>query len=262
MLHPIIEDMTSEKNNLGDITVLYEDADMLVINKPVGYLVHADGRTDAPTVVEWFLARTPSVLGVGEPGLSQDGTPLERSGVVHRLDRDTSGVLILAKRQAAFIHLKAQFHDRLVRKEYRAVVHGTMKEEWGTITRPIGRSTKDFRLRSAEKGARGVLRDAATEWKLLSQSEKHAYLALFPKTGRTHQLRVHLKSISRPIVGDVLYTTPQLRGADTLGFSRLALHAHRITVALPSGKTQTFEAPLPPDFEAACAAIASAGAVC
>lgn len=256
------EEKNSQKNNLSGITVLYEDADMLVINKPVGYLVHADGRTDAPTVVEWFLTRTPSVVGVGEPGRAQDGKPLDRSGVVHRLDRDTSGALILAKRQVAFEHLKAQFHDRLVRKEYRAVVHGIMKEEWGTITRPIGRSTKDFRLRSAEKGARGVLRDAVTEWKLLSQSTSHAYLALFPKTGRTHQLRVHLKSISRPIVGDTLYTTPQLQGANTLGFSRLALHAYRITITIPNGKTETFEAPLPPDFETALSAIASAGAVC
>jgi 23S rRNA pseudouridine1911/1915/1917 synthase len=253
---------TLQKNKRADITVLYEDADILVINKPVGYLVHADGRTDSPTVVEWFLARAPEARGVGEPGLSQDGTPLERSGVVHRLDRDTSGVLVLAKHQGAFLHLKAQFHDRLVRKEYRAIVHGTMKEEWGTITRPIGRSTKDFRLRSAEKGARGVLRDATTEWKLLSQSTSHAYLALFPKTGRTHQLRVHLKSISRPIVGDVLYTTPLLKDADTLGFTRLALHAHRITMVIPNGKTETFEAPLPPDFAVAMSAIASADAVC
>lgn len=262
MLHPIMEDMELKKHNLADITVLYEDADMLVVNKPVGYLVHADGRTDAPTVVEWFLARAPEARGIGEPGKAQDGTPLERSGVVHRLDRDTSGVLILAKNQAAFEHLKAQFHDRLAKKEYRAFVHGRMKEEWGTINRPIGRSTKDFRLRSAEKGARGVLRDAVTEWKLLNQSEKHAYIALFPKTGRTHQLRVHLKSISRPIVGDTLYTTPQLKDADTLGFSRLALHAHRITIAIPNGKTETIEAPLPPDFEAGLHALATAEAVC
>jgi len=244
------------------ISVLFEDKDVLVVDKPYGYLVHEDGNTNAQTIVEWFLAHTPSARGVGEPGRAQNGNELDRSGVVHRLDRDTSGVLILAKHQEAFLHLKAQFHDRLVKKEYRAFVHGNMKEEWGTISRPIGRSAKDFRLRSAEKGVRGVLRDAVTEWKLMQQGNSHAYLALFPKTGRSHQLRVHLKSISRPIVCDTLYTTPELKQAETLGFSRLALHAYHLSLTLPNGKYQTFEAPLPSDFEAALSALATTGAVC
>lgn len=262
MLHPMIEKSASHTNDGAGISILYEDADMLVINKPVGYLVHADGRTEAPTVVEWFLARAPEARGVGEAGFATDGTPLDRSGVVHRLDRDTSGVLVLAKHQEAFLHLKAQFHDHLVKKEYRAFVYGTMKEKWGTINKPIGRSTKDFRLRSAEKGARGTLRSAVTDWELLAQSKTHAYLALFPKTGRTHQIRVHLRAISRPIVGDVQYALPTLLGGDNLGFARLALHAHRLTIALPSGSVETFEAPLPPDFAAATSALATGEAVC
>ncbi len=238
------------------IVILYEDDAVCVINKPSGLIVHNDGRNTGPTVVDWLLARAPEARGVGEPGLAQDGTPLERSGVVHRLDRETSGVLILAKTQPAFLHLKQQFHDHVVKKEYRAFVYGTMKEKWGTIDRPIGRSVKDFRLRSAQRGARGLLRQAVTDWELIGQSATHAYLKLRPKTGRTHQLRVHLKAISRPIVSDELYATPELLKGDNLGFKRLALHAYQLIIKLPDGKEHTFLAPWPLDFEVASTNLA------
>ena len=241
-----------------EIRVLYEDETIVVIDKPSGIMVHADGRSEEEAVVDWHLRRTPEARGVGEPGKSVEGKPLERSGVVHRLDRETSGVLILAKTQDAFVHLKEQFHDRLVKKEYRAVVYGTMKEKWGTVSRAIGRSTKDFRLRSAERGARGLLREAVTDWELIGQSDSHAYLKVFPKTGRTHQIRVHLKSISRPIVGDVLYATDVLLKSDALGFTRLALHAYAITLIIPGGEERTFMASLPQEFEEATTAIATA----
>lgn len=241
-----------------DIEVLYEDDDCVVIHKPSGLVVHEDGRSEEPTVVDWLLARAPQARGVGEPGLAQDGTPLERSGVVHRLDRDTSGVLILAKTQEAFLFLKEQFHDRHTQKEYRAFVYGTMKEKWGTVDRPIGRSNKDFRLRSAERGARGTLREARTDWELIGQNSTHAYLKITPKTGRTHQIRVHLRSIGRPIVADTLYATEDTRGKSNLGFKRLALHAYRITLTLPTAGERTFIAPLPLDFIEAEGGIATA----
>lgn len=241
---------------MGDHVVLYEDADVLVINKPAGIMVHADGRSTEPTVVDWFLARAPRARGVGEPGFAQDGTPLERSGVVHRLDRDTSGVLILAKTPTAFLHLKAQFHDRLVRKEYRAFVYGSMKERWGTIDRPIGRSAKDFRLRSAERGARGTLRKAVTDWECIGQSAQHAYLRVMPRTGRTHQIRVHLRAIGRPIIADPLYARDVQAPGGDLGFTRLALHAYMLKITLPSGVEKQFLAPLPLDFEQASTTLA------
>lgn len=247
-----------ERNLFHEIVVLYEDADMIVINKPAGLMVHADGRGAESTVVDWLLARNPEVSGVGEPGRAQDGTPLERSGVVHRLDRDTSGVLVLAKTQEAFLHLKHQFHERLTRKEYRTFVYGVMKERWGTTQRPIGRSSKDFRLRSAEKGARGVLRDAVTDWECIGQSTTHAYLKVTPKTGRTHQIRVHLRALGRPIVHDELYGPPNWREKDNLGFTRLALHAYSLKLVKPNGEEQTFLAPLPLDFEIASTTIATA----
>ena len=242
---------------MNDIIVLYEDGDVVVINKPSGIMVHNDGRNTEPTVVDWFLARNPTASGIGEPGHAHDGSPLERSGVVHRLDTETSGVLILAKNQGAFEHLKHQFHDHLVRKEYRAFVYGTMKEKWGTVDRPIGRSTKDFRLRSAQRGARGTLRPAVTDWELIGQSATHAYLKLMPKTGRTHQIRVHLKAIGRPIVCDTLYAPEELLRGDSLGLHRLGLHAYMLKLVLPKGEEKTFLAPLPDDFEAASTSLAT-----
>lgn len=245
-----------------DITVLYEDDSVIVVNKPSGIKVHEDGRTEGDTVVDWLLARTPSVVGVGEPGKGPDGALLERGGVVHRLDRDTSGALLLVKHQDAFVHMKAQFHDRLVKKEYRAFVYGTMKEKWGTINKPIGRSVTHFKLRSAERGARGLLRDAVTEWELIGQSKTHAYLRLFPKTGRMHQLRVHLKSVSRPIVHDTYYAPESLTTSGDLGFTRLALHAYSLTCTLPNGEKKTFIAPIPLDFEHAETALATESPLC
>lgn len=248
------ENAAKESN---DITILFENEDVVVINKPSGLMVHDDGKTKGETVVDWFLAHAPEAKGVGEPGRAQDGSALERSGVVHRLDRDTSGVLILVKHQEAFLHMKTQFHDHQIEKEYRAFVYGTMRDKWGTIERPIGRSNKDFRLRSAERGARGLLRPSKTDWELIGQSATHAYLKLTPKTGRTHQLRVHLKSMSRPIVGDELYAPEPLLKGDSLGFTRLALHAYKITFSLLNGEKMTCIAPLPPDFESASTTLAT-----
>lgn len=246
-----------ESHAIAEPIVLYEDTDVLVIHKPSGMMVHNDGRNEGSTVVDWFLARVPEARGIGEGGFAQDGSALERSGVVHRLDRETSGVLVLAKTQEAFVHLKSQFHEHLIKKEYRTFVYGTMKEKWGTVRRPIGRSTKDFRLRSAQRGARGTLREAVTDWELIGQSTTHAYLKITPKTGRTHQIRVHLKAIGRSIVCDSLYAPHDVLRGNSLGFTRLALHAYSLTLILPNGVEKSFIAPLPLDFEIASATIAT-----
>ncbi len=241
-----------------DIEVIYEDDDAVVINKPEGLMVHQTGHAvhkDEETVVDWFLSHAKQSAGVGEMQQSQKGETLERSGVVHRLDKETSGVMILAKNQEAFTHLKKQFHDRLVRKEYRAFVYGLLRERWGTINRQIGRSRKDFRLRSAQHGARGLLRPAVTDWECLKageyEGEAFSYMKLRPHTGRTHQIRVHLQSIGRPIVGDELYAKAEMTDSNNMGFDRLALHAYELTLQLPNGETQRFTAPLPDSFEQA-----------
>jgi len=243
-------------------TVLYESDDVLVIDKPVGLLVHADGKTEATTVVDWFLARCPDAQGVGEQANDQAGNELDRSGIVHRLDRETSGVMILAKNQKAYEHLKYQFHERLVLKEYRALVYGRINDRWGTINRPIGRSVKDHRRRSAERGAKGVLREAITEFERIGMGEFNdepfSYVKLFPKTGRTHQLRAHLRAIDRPIVGDSLYAAHLRERSNHLDLDRLALHAHILEIMLPNKQTERFIAPVPQSLEQAAERIAEA----
>ena len=240
--------------------ILYEDDDVLVINKPEGWLVHEDGKiNDTPVVVEWFLRRYPAASGVGESGYSLKGKVLNRAGVVHRLDRETSGVLIMAKTQDAHQFLKQQFKDRTVYKEYRAFVYGRINDRWGTINRAIGRNTRDHRLRSAMKGAKGTLREAITDFERIGvgeyEGESFSYIKLIPKTGRTHQLRVHMRAIDRPIVGDTSYASHVIDRSNNLHISRLALHAHVLELVLPNATEQRFIAPVPVVFDEAAERI-------
>lgn len=230
---------------MNDIQVIYEDEDVVAINKPSGMTVHHDGKTEEPVVTDWFVMRYPDAKDVGEPLVLDSGQAIDRPGVVHRLDKDTSGVMVLAKNQNAFQHLKEQFQNRSAKKEYRTFVHGVFREQRGIVDRAIGRSAKDFRLRSAQRGARGMMRHAETAWERIAQNDLYAYLKVTPKTGRMHQIRVHLKAINHPIICDKLYAPKQ---ECALGFTRLALHAHTLTLMLPNGTEQTFEALLPEAF--------------
>ena len=250
-----------EPNHLAD-AIIYEDADVVVINKPSGIAVHGDGKGVQATVVDWLRTYAPECVGVGETDTQSDtGTIIDRSGIVHRLDKDTSGVLLLVKHQSAHTHYKKQFHDRLVTKIYRAFVYGEVKEWVGTIDRPIGRSAKDWRRRSAERGAKGVLRDAVTRYELIGNGmvdgEWFSYLDLFPETGRTHQLRVHLKAINHPIVQDPLYAGKRCAQSHNVGFDRLALHAHILEVVSPGGDPLRLIAPVPQSFHIAADSIAT-----
>lgn len=234
--------------------ILFENDDLLVLNKPSGIMVHADGKQDQKTLADLILESYPELESVGEP-LLINGATIARPGIVHRLDEETSGALIVAKTQEAFLFLKEQFKNREVAKEYHAFVWGHFKEERGFVDAPIGRSTGDFRRWQSGRGIRGETREAYTAWKRISSftdevEEPFSYLHLFPKTGRTHQLRVHLKYLQRPIVSDSLYA-PTKRHA--LGFERLALHARKITFTLLSGELVTVEAPFEVDFTDALA---------
>ncbi len=256
-----MDEAVEKKVSLFEPTIIFENEAILVIDKPYGMLVHEDWTSGTEgTLVDWFLKRVPEALGVGEVTTKPDGSPLERSGVVHRLDRETSGVMVLAKTPEAHALLKSQFHDRTVKKEYRAFVYGRLHDKWGTINRPIGRNPKDFKLRSAENGAKGTLRDAMTHFERIGvgeyEGESFSYVKLLPKTGRTHQLRVHLKAISRPIVGDVLYSEPYLSKSNNLGLDRLALHAHVLEINVPGAERERFIAPVPATFDLAAERIA------
>jgi len=225
--------------------ILFENADVMLVNKPAGVSVHQDGKREEETLADWFLARVPEAEGVGEPLALANGTVVARPGIVHRLDKQTSGVIALVKSQEAFFFLKEQFKERETEKIYRAFLWGELKEEKGAIDMPIGRSKTDFRRRSAERGAKPPLRDAVTGWVRLKAAKGFSYVEAKPKTGRMHQIRVHFKALQHPIVGDALYAP---RRGNALGFERLALHAFTLTLTLPGGERRTFEAPLPADF--------------
>jgi len=229
-------------------TIIYEDDEVLVINKPAGLVVHGDGRTKEDSVADWIVEQYPTVEKVGEPWENDKGEIIPRPGIVHRLDRDTSGVMVIAKTQKSFEFLKEQFKERKVQKTYRCFAYDAFKEEKGEVDREIGKSKTDFRKWSAQPGSRGIQRKAHTSWEVLGSGEKnnktYTYLELSPTTGRTHQLRVHLKAIHHPIMCDKLYAPK--RGC-YLGFKRLALHAYTLTIP----GMQIFEAPLPEDFKAA-----------
>lgn len=225
--------------------ILYEDSDIVVINKPAGLVVHSDGRTKEPTVAEWFAEKYPEARGVGEK-LGE----IERPGIVHRIDRETSGALILAKTQEAHASLKEQFQNREVEKVYHAFVYGEMKEDRGTINLPIKRSSGDFRKWSAQRGGRGEEREAVTHFEVLKRSDDKSwtFVEAKPKTGRTHQIRVHFQALQHPVVADPLYaaTKPKL-----LGFDRLALHAKQVSFVNLKGDRVEVEAPYPSDFQRA-----------
>jgi 23S rRNA pseudouridine1911/1915/1917 synthase len=237
------------------LEIIFEDSDVLVINKPAGLIVHSDGRTVEPSVAEWAVSKYPEMKGVGEPWTSPQGEVVDRPGIVHRLDRTTSGVMILAKTPTVHAFLKKQFQDRTTIKEYLAYVYGHPKEDGGMIEKEIVRIKSVPPRWGVAFGEENTKRAAVTEWKILKRGfaaittgnvrEPVSLVSVCPKTGRTHQIRVHLKAINHPVLSDHLYapTKPQL-----LGFTRPALHAFRLVITVPSGEEKTFEAPLPGDF--------------
>lgn len=226
-----------------DLPVLYEDADVVAINKPAGVMTHSDGRSSGETADDWFKAKYPG----------SDG------GYVHRLDRETSGVLVFAKNAKARDSLRKAFTDREVQKTYLAIVSGVPKEKKGVIDFDIGRSRKDFRLRSAQPKAKGRLREARTRYEVVGETQegtqKYALLEMHPETGRTHQIRVHLKAIHHPVVADPLYSP---KSVANLGLSRMALHAYALDLPLPSSGRKEIIAPIPRDFVFALARFTTA----
>jgi len=241
-----------------ELSILYEDKDLVAVNKPAGLMTHPDGKSDEETGSGWFAAHYPESAEVGETQRLQNGTEIRRPGVVHRLDRDTSGVLVFAKTAEAHAFLKEAFKERTAKKTYLAFTYGVPKERKGTIDFTIGRSRKDFRLRSAQPKAKGILREAITHYLVLADNGTHSLMQVRPETGRTHQIRVHLKAIHHPVVGDTLYAPKQPKD---LGFDRLGLHAYRLALPLPSGEEVVITAPLPADLEGALTRFPGADAV-
>ena len=209
----------------AELPILYEDDDVMVVNKPSGLLTHAKGGLSTePTVAEIIRPKT------------SFASDTDRPGIVHRLDRDTSGVLIIAKNPDAATHLQRQFAQRTTKKTYLAVTDGVPKLSAAKIDLPIGRNPSapsTFRVDPNGKPAQ-------TTYHVLAATDNQALIELKPTTGRTHQLRVHMAHLNTPIVGDRVYSKPNA--------SRLMLHAHKLEITLPSGERKTFEAAIPEEF--------------
>ena len=214
-----------------DLHVVYEDSDLLVIDKPAGLVTHpAPGHPDH-TLANAVLAHCPDLEGVGGE---------IRPGLVHRLDRDTSGLIVVAKNDTAQAGLSAQFKDRTVSKAYLAAVTGHPDPERATIDAPIGRHPRS-RTRMAIVSAG---RDAVTEYDVLRQLRGYSLVEARPRTGRTHQIRVHMASIGHPVAGDATYGRP------APGLDRHFLHAHRLAFDHPrTGNRLELESPLPKDLQ-------------
>jgi len=230
--------------------VIYEDGDILAINKPAGLLVHGTEKSEDKTLVDWLVENYPEIKNVGD--LSSGGKAV-RPGIVHRLDRDTSGILLVAKNQKAFEYLKKLFQKREIKKKYIALVSGKIKNERGVIDLPIGKSKKDFRKRASIGKLAGKVRDAVTEYKVLERfpafvpgQRGYTLVEVRPKTGRTHQIRAHFRAIGHPLVCDKLYG-PKNKDCPS-DLERHFLHAASLEFALPDDSRVLLEADLPEDL--------------
>lgn len=227
-----------------DLDIVFQDDDLVVVNKPAGLVVHPAAGNPDGTLVNALLHHVKGLSGIGGE---------IRPGIVHRLDKDTSGLMVVAKNDMAHRALKESWGTDAVRKEYLALVYGTPKAEHGTIDAPIGRDPRERKRMAVVEGGR----EAVTVWKVEARYRYVTLIRCLLRTGRTHQIRVHLKHLGHPIVGDKLYSGPQWKGVPDRTLQRAistmprqALHASRLSFPHPrTGIAMSFEAELPADIQ-------------
>ena len=223
------------------LTILYEDSDLAVVVKPCGMVVHPAAGNEDGTMVNALLYHLDGLSGIGGE---------MRPGIVHRLDKDTSGLLLVAKNDAAQIALSGQLSERSMEKHYRAMVEGRMREQSGLVNAPIARSKNDRKKMAVDPDGR----ESLTEWTVLAEGNGCTLLDVHILTGRTHQIRVHMKHIGHPVCGDPIYGHPK-----GIRVPRLMLHAYSLTFTHPAtGERMTFTAPVPEKF---CRGLRSGGIV-
>lgn len=226
--------------------IVYEDDNLLVLNKPAGLITHPKNISDTQdSVTDWLIEKHPELKSVGEPFVAS-GKEVPRAGVVHRLDKDTSGLLLVAKNDKAFFYLKNLFQERKIKKHYLALVSGELKEPKGTISLPLGRiglkrTTKIVGKKLIDK------KEAFTEYRTVKKFKGYTLLEVIPRTGRTHQIRVHLNSIGHPVAGDPVYGFK--RSSNPKNLTRLFLHAYKLEFVTPDGNSLLVEAELPDDLQ-------------
>ena len=223
------------------IKIIFQNKDFIALNKPVGLAVHAGVNTSEKTLVDFLLEKFPEIKSVGDD-------PEVRPGIVHRLDKETSGVMVVARNQKTFEFLKDLFKNRNIEKKYLALIHGKLKEKEGQVEGEMGRSKKDFRKQALVRGKISVRKErySLTFYKVKKELEKYSLLEVSPKTGRMHQIRVHLHSIGHPILGDKKYTFKEYKNIDA---PRMFLHAASISFIGSGNEKYFFESQPPKEFE-------------
>jgi 23S rRNA pseudouridine1911/1915/1917 synthase len=228
-----------------NLSIVYEDENLLVINKPSGLAVHKINANDPRmTLADILVQKYPNIKDVGEDPL--------RPGIVHRLDKETSGLMIVAKNNQTFFYLKKLFQERKIKKTYIALISGHPKSSHGVIDVPLAKiGTKQT---TQIKGRHKLIeRQAETGYKTIRNFKDYSLLEVTPKTGRTHQIRIHLKSIGHPIVGDKIYGSKSPDYPPNL--SRLFLHAQKLEFTTPDGKALALETDLPEDLQKVVSAL-------
>lgn len=230
---PPLQPLTVQPESIP-LDILYEDEQLIIVNKPAGLVVHPAPGNETGTLVNALLAHCDNLPGIGG---------VERPGIVHRLDKDTSGAIVVAKTDFAHQHLQKQIQDKTAQREYLGIVHGSPKGLEGTIDLPIGRHRVDRKkMAVVEKGGRRAI----THWRIEERLGNYTLLAFALETGRTHQIRVHCAAIGHPIVGDPVYSSAQSLGVRLSG---QVLHARRLGLIHPlTGEKISAIAPLPKDF--------------
>jgi 23S rRNA pseudouridine1911/1915/1917 synthase len=227
--------------NLPDLKIIDETDEFLIINKPAGLAVHGAAGW---TLADWLKAKYPDISRVGDPASAG-----ERPGIVHRLDKDVSGLMVIAKTQAAFNDLKKQFQNRAITKEYTALVHGKIQKDADQINFPIGRARDGYKMAALPLTVKGKLsesgRPAETEFRIITRLINYTLLKIKIKTGRTHQIRVHLSAYGHPVVGDKIYGTAKTKNQNKkLGLSRIFLIADHLCFTDLTGKPRDFKVSL------------------
>ncbi|MBD2444039.1 RluA family pseudouridine synthase [Dolichospermum sp. FACHB-1091] len=232
------------------LDILYEDEELIILNKPAGLVVHPAPGHPEGTLVNAILAHCPNLPGIGG---------IQRPGIVHRLDKDTTGAIVIAKTDLAYQHLQAQLQAKTARREYLGLVYGVPKTETGSIDLPIGRNPQDRKkmgIVSIEDGGRAAI----THWRVQERLANYTLIHFQLETGRTHQIRVHSAKIGHPIVGDPLYSSAHSIGVNLPG---QALHAWKLQLQHPvSGKLLQVTAPLPRSFTTLLEVLRRRSGVC
>lgn len=228
-----------------DVRIVDETPDLLVIEKPSGLLVHPAPSQKASTLVDFLVKHDPAIKKVGDAK--------ERPGIVHRLDREASGLMVIARTKKAFEHLKRQFQEHAVSKEYQALVYGKVVKDFDTITTSIGRKKGRGRM-SARTQAQDGDKEAVSHYDVVERFPQATLVKVRTETGRMHQVRVHMKSIGHPLVGDGLYGTPKQQTTSLRGV-RLFLHAAALGFTGPDGRRREYRSELPSDLQATLDAL-------